>query len=106
MKAIITYYNNEDRNEVLGGVYDNITYEQAVEEAGGKHNLIDYIPLALSGVTYDDRKDILRNRAIEWSYASGLYEWSFYELVIVQEFFESYGRKYGLLREFHENGIC
>lgn len=55
---------------------------------------------------YQKRKEQIREQAIEWQhgfcnqnyYMSELYEW--------QCHFAKLGKRYGLLREFHENGIC
>ena len=59
------------------------------------------------GNTYADRKKFVRNFAVDWSHACGLYEsWSYGELFEIQSEFERLGRRYGLLREFHENCIC
>ena len=59
----------------------------------------------ISGRTYAERKADLQNKAIEFSHntAPGLY-WS--DEVIIQDFFETNGRRYGLLTEFRENAIC
>lgn len=44
--------------------------------------------------------------AWEWQQAFGDVSMSWGDLVEWQDFFTEYGRKYGLLREFRENGIC
>lgn len=56
--------------------------------------------------SYKGRKEILREAAIDWQrdFANCNYSWG--ELAAWQGFFEEYGRKYGLLKEFKENGIC
>ena len=55
--------------------------------------------------TYNEKRNILQQFAIEWQYMfSGLrYSWG--EVAEWGSFFEEYGKKYGLLREFRENGI-
>ena len=49
-------------------------------------------------------------RAIElaqnWQYDFANHDYSYGELAEYQEFFTSLGRRYGLLTEFRENGIC
>ena len=55
---------------------------------------------------YDKNKAILREFAITWQHAVNDWNLSFYDCIVWQEFFETYGKKYGLIREFHENGIC
>ena len=53
----------------------------------------------------EEKKNILRDFAIEWQYRFGDFNYSYYELSGWQSFFEEYGKKYGLIREFRENGI-
>lgn len=56
--------------------------------------------------TYNSLKEIVRDFAVDWqgSFADMVYGYG--ELADWQDFFSEYGRKYGLLREFHENAIC
>ena len=131
MKAIIVYrelgnvistrlckYVDE---EIQNGIYNNISYDdlinEIIENQGsapvfslsrefiGESCVYAYIPLTVSGKTYAKRKADLQNKAIEWSYASGVGAWSYGELSTIQEFFEVNGKRYGLLNEFKENGI-
>lgn len=55
---------------------------------------------------YEKQKEELREEAIEWQNDGGekWYTWS--EIEEKVNYFETQGKKYGLLREFHENGIC
>lgn len=55
---------------------------------------------------YQMAKENARNQAIEWERDSDLFNFSYDELICWQEYFEKIGRKYGLLTEFRENGIC
>lgn len=106
MKAIIIYFEkNFDCCTVEGGIYEDISEKKAIEEIG-KSNLYYYIPLVVSGKSYEDRKNDLRNKAIE--YQSSFYDFcgfSYGELSIIQNFFETNAKKYGLLNEFRENCI-
>lgn len=52
------------------------------------------------------KKEVLRAFAIDWQSNFERENYSWGELAEWQGFFEEYGRKYGLLREFKENGIC
>lgn len=71
-----------------------------------KHReIIDYIPLTVCGKSYEEKRADLRDKAIEWSFASGAANWSYGELADIQEFFERNGKRYGLIREFRENCI-
>ena len=54
---------------------------------------------------YQKKKESLREEAVAWQMMAGetaLY-WS--DILGAGEYFEKQGRKYGLLREFRENGI-
>lgn len=55
---------------------------------------------------YQKRKEQIRQEAIEWQLDFSNHNYSWGELAIWQEHFERLGRRYGLLREFHENAIC
>lgn len=61
--------------------------------------------LVVSGRTYQEKKNALRDIAVEYSGmdASGL---SWAEIIAVQDFFTVAGRRFGLLDEFQENCIC
>ena len=113
MKAVIIYYKKFDTieesikhlGETDGGIYEGITYKQAVEEIG-EHNIIAFIPLRVTGGSYEERKNDLRDKAISWSNNGGEHQaWSYGELAYIQEFFERNGKRYGLIPEFRENGI-
>lgn len=124
MKTVIIYYpelDNFDENEIDGGIYENVTIEDVrndIEENQGAaprvptieeldEQIICFIPLIVSGKTYQERKADLQNKAIEWSNSVGSYpRWSYGELATIQDFFERNGKRYGLLKEFKENCIC
>ena len=109
MKTIIIYYpdrSTSDDSTIENGLFcrsDRFTAEQLEEEFNLK--LICFIPLEVKGKTYAKRKNDLRDKAIEWSYGAGLSNWSYGELEEIQMFFEEQGKRYGLIREFRENGI-
>lgn len=56
--------------------------------------------------TYAERKAEVRERAIQWQidFADRVISWG--ELAEETAEFERLGRRYGLLTEFRENGIC
>lgn len=54
---------------------------------------------------YERRKEKLRDEAIQWSYDTSERTMSYYDLMVEQSYFYEQGRRYGLLREFRENGI-
>lgn len=55
---------------------------------------------------YARNKAVARQEAIDWQNDFGNHNYSYGELVEFGEHFEKLGRKYGLLKEFRENGIC
>lgn len=54
---------------------------------------------------YNIKKYEIRQEAIEWQLNFEQNNYSYSELNTWQEYFEKYGKKYGLLKEFRENGI-
>lgn len=107
MKAIIIYQEQDNTGVMYyGGIYTDITREQAAAEVG-ENNIACYIPLVVSGRNYQERKADLEEKAKE--YQSSWYDFcgfSYGELAIIQDFFEKFGRRYGLLTDFKENCIC
>ena len=55
---------------------------------------------------YQKAKENARKKAIEWQLNNDGLCLSWSELVYYQIYFEMIGRRYGLLKEFRENGIC
>lgn len=55
---------------------------------------------------YEMRKNRARDKAIEWQLQASGKNYSCSELSDFTKYFEKIGRKYGLLKEFRENGIC
>ncbi len=62
--------------------------------------------LGLHGATYAERKNALRDLAVDYSLllpdAGGL---SYGEIAEISNYFETNGKRYGLLKELHENAI-
>ena len=56
--------------------------------------------------TYENCKAILRDFAIEWQNRFDKMTYFQSDLINWGGFFETYGKRFGLLREFRENGIC
>ena len=100
-------YKNEN-GEAIAGIYDH-------EEL---HSLL-FCPLRealciidldrIHGKTYTEKKSFLRDKAIDFQSidsdisGGGM---SYGEYAAVGDFFEKYGKRFGLLREFRENAIC
>ena len=55
---------------------------------------------------YQEQKERVRNEAIEWQLDFGNNNYSWGECIWYFNYFEKLGRRYGLLTEFRENGIC
>jgi hypothetical protein len=52
---------------------------------------------------YNIKKEETRQKAIKWQQNNQ--NLSYYDLMIAGDYFEKLGKKYGLLKEFKENGI-
>ena len=55
---------------------------------------------------YNEYKVRAREKAINWQLDFRKYNLSYNELLKYQNYFYKLGKRYGLLREFRENGIC
>ena len=55
---------------------------------------------------YQKQKERAREQAIEWQIENADRSASMAELAEVGAYFQKLGKRFGLLREFHENGIC
>ena len=114
--AIIIYRNNDGTTD--NGIFPKtISYDLETETAKvftlwGEakevivKNVIDIIPLKVSGRTYQERRADLEEKAIIWSNAGAAAAWSYGELAEIEDFFRTNGKRYGLLKEFEENAIC
>ena len=67
---------------------------------------IDILDFKISGKTYREKQDSLRNLAIDWQLNFAGLGWSYGEFAEFGDYFQKNGKRYGLLREFHENAIC
>lgn len=68
-----------------------------------------YLPFQIDGSSYKERQESLRELAIEFQHNNDGdtdIQLSMSECGDVCDFFETMGRRYGLLREFRENCIC
>ena len=54
---------------------------------------------------YQKLKDNARNKAIEWQLDFNNHNYSYGELAEFSGYFERLARRYGLVKEFRENGI-
>lgn len=56
-------------------------------------------------MTYKELKENARQTAIEWQKSDGDFPYSYEGIGILQDYFYRLGKRYGLLKEFRENGI-
>lgn len=56
-------------------------------------------------LNYREKKAKAREEAIRWQAEFQDHNYSYSELVHWQDYFEKLGKRYGLTREFKENGI-
>ena len=54
---------------------------------------------------YQEQKNKVREAAIEWQTVATIQPLSYSDLVEIAEHFRPLAKRYGLLREFKENGI-
>lgn len=85
------YYNFE--------AWYNDTFSPEVE-------IIASIPLKIYGYSYKEKKEDLRQKAIEYQDTFNYVSWSYSEIIEIDDFFVKNGKRYGLLKEFKENCIC
>lgn len=67
------------------------------------------LPFAVKGKNYEERKNSLRDLAIDFQIANDGdtdVQLSMGEIGAASAYFERMGKRYGLLREFRENAIC
>ena len=77
--------------------YYNATFSPATKE-------VAFIEFKVGGKTYQDRKENVRQKAIEFSHFNfpGLF---FSDMIWIENWFRRQGERYGLLEEFRENAI-
>lgn len=98
MKAIIIYQDVTD-NEINGAIIDRaVTFP--------KYRILYYIPLEVDGTTYEACRADLEYKAKEFSESCYHFcNWSYSELLEIQNFFSKNARIYNLVDEFTENAI-
>lgn len=57
-------------------------------------------------MTYMEKKNQIRNEAIDWQHNFPDQDYSWQDIAEWQDYFYRKGKRYGLLTEFRENGIC
>ena len=64
-----------------------------------------YTKAKVKGNTYSDKKDFIINLAKEYQYDNTNISLSYNELYMITNYFYSKAKRYGLIKEFKENGI-
>ena len=105
MLAIYKVYNNENREEVTksGVVYSYNELWEATFSPFSDYVIFDRLPRLK---TYEAKKEYIRSLAIESSAMLSDIPISWGELAMIQDYFRTYGKRFGLLKEFHENAIA
>ena len=85
------YFNCED--------YYRDTFNPECEE-------IAVINFKVSGYGYRKKKDAARNIAIAWTNTTDVSGLSWLDCQHVSDWFYTMGKRFGLLSEFSENGLC
>lgn len=68
---------------------------------------LDIINLVVTGKTYAERREDLREKAIRFQSSIGEAEGLYMsEYATIMNWFDKNARRFGLLKEFRENGIC
>ena len=88
------YYNNKYGWEA----FHNDTFSPFTKD-------LMLLKLSVSGDTYREKKDNAIELAKDYQYNFSSLSWSYGELVEINTFFETIGKRYGLLQEYRENGI-
>lgn len=101
----MVYIKYEENGKPTGTLYHG-TYADALKWVFS-HGLrgAQMIVFRLKGYDYRSYQRSLRTLAINFQMLDegGL---SYGEIAEIQDFFRTYGKRYGLLRDFRENGIC
>ena len=60
----------------------------------------------MAKMTYQELKDKARQEAIDWQNDFQNHNYTWGELAYYSDYFTKLGKRYGLIKEFRENGIC
>lgn len=98
MKKTFYLVNDDQNNTIFYANYNKKVHDFIIDMG------LDILPFIISGNTYQAKKDSLRDLAINFqTFDRGGLFWSDY--LAINNFFEYYGRRYGLLTELKENCI-
>ena len=105
---IYAIIKEDDNGEIYGATFGNWREYQHYTFSSSRLVLFccDTKRLKVCGKTREQKKDSAREIAVHWQYTIGDFCPSYMDFAIAGGYFTALGRKYGLLREFRENGIC
>ena len=106
MKYFIGTYklNNKQYNNIYYNCFEGWrewhkdTFSPACED-------IKMLLLKIQGKDYKEKQADLEEKAIEWSVYFSQFAWSYGEIAEIQDFFYINAKRYGLVKEFKDNGI-
>ena len=101
-KMFIGYYI-EDNQENFNIYYNWETWHRETFSPLIKN--INILKFEISGKTYQERKNNLIELAKKWQNEFAWLSWSYGELNEILTYFYNNAKKYGLVKEFAENGI-
>lgn len=96
-------------NETYSYIYykNKYGYEQWFKDTCNMNvSDIEILDLSVKGKTYAEKKAYAEELAKDYQYNFACLNWSYGELYEIGNFFETIGKRYGLLKEFKENAIC
>lgn len=67
---------------------------------------VEILDFKISGKTYREKQNSLEELAKDWQLNFSPLSWSYGELYEIENYFYENGKRYGLLKVFHENAIC
>ena len=88
-----------DDNKYGWGQYHEDTFSPYTKD-------IEILKLSIKGKTYKEQKESAIELAKDYQYNFSGLNWSYYELMIIQDYFSKIAKRYGLTKEFRNNGIC
>lgn len=101
---LITIITNETSGAEFMEIYTD--YDEMHRETFSPEYFINRVidTNRLPGKSYADKKALLRDQAIDYSLQNNFVMYGS-DLVEIGAYFEKYGKRYGLIKEFRENGI-
>ena len=94
-----TYANIYFKNKNGYEEWHNDTFSPLTEN-------IETLDFKLSGKTYTEKQNNLIEIAKDWQLYFCQFVWSMSELYLIEDWLYKNAKRYGLLKEFHENAIC